>query len=121
MLYHLLLDATRLNYDPRKNLEPHADGIVGVTNVKSEDLVTSHMKEFSLNQSIGGSASFVSSNPTQYVDVHSVESSSNPNGNQQPGGNKKKGCNTRKGGKNGNKNKDNGNNDKMNDNVGEGK
>jgi hypothetical protein len=63
----------------------------------------------------------VSSNPTQLADVHYVQSSANPNGNQQPGGNKKKGCNTRKGGKNGNKTKDNDNNEKTNDNVGEGK
>jgi hypothetical protein len=58
------------------------------------------------------------------VDVHSVQSSSNPNGNQQPGGNKRKGCgNNRKGGKNNNNNKskDDNNNDKSNNNVGEGK
>jgi hypothetical protein len=63
----------------------------------------------------------VSSNPTQSTDVHFVQSSANPNGNQQPGGNKKKGCNNRKGGKNGNKPKDNNNNEKMGNNVGEGK
>jgi hypothetical protein len=103
------------------NPEPHADGIVGTANVKSADSVTNHLKELSLNQSVGGSASYVSSNPTQSVDVHSVQSSSQPNGNQQLGGNKKKGCNNRKGGKNGNKPKDNGNNEKMNNNVGEGK
>jgi hypothetical protein len=79
------------------------------------------MKELSLNQSAGGPTSSVSSNPTQSVDVHSVQSSANPNGNQQPGGNKKKGRNNRKGGKNGNKPKDNGNNEKTNNNVGEGK
>jgi hypothetical protein len=105
-----------------KILRPHADGIVGSANVKSADSVTSHLKELSLNQSIGGPTSSVSSNPTQSVDVHSVQSSTDPNGNQQPGGNKKKGCNNnRKGGKNNNKPKDNGNNEKMNNNVGEGK
>jgi hypothetical protein len=52
----------------------------------------------------------VSSNPTQSEDVHSVQSSANPNGNRQPGENKKKGCNNHKGGKNCNKPKDNGNN-----------
>jgi hypothetical protein len=63
----------------------------------------------------------VNSNPTQSVDVHSVQSSTNPNGNQQPRGNKKKGRNSRKGGKNGNKPKDNNNNEKMGSNAGEGK
>jgi hypothetical protein len=89
--------------------------------VKSTDLVTNHLKELSLNQSVGGKVLFVSSNTTQLMDVHSVQLSTTPNGNQQPGGNKKKGHNSnRKGGKN-NKPKDNGNNDKMNNNVGEGK
>jgi hypothetical protein len=50
-----------------------------------------------------------------------VQSSANPNGNQQPGGTKKKGRNNRKGGKNGNKPKDNNNNEKTGSNAGEGK
>jgi hypothetical protein len=63
----------------------------------------------------------MSSNPTQSMDVHSMQSSTNPNGNQQLRGNKKKGRNNNhKGGKN-NKPKDNGNNENMNNNVGEGK
>jgi hypothetical protein len=54
--------------------------------------------------------------------VHSVQSSTNPNGNQQLGGNRKKGRgNNRKGGRNNNKAKDNTNNDRSNNNVGEGK
>jgi hypothetical protein len=89
--------------------------------VKYLDLVTSHFKEFSLNQSIGGSTSSMSSTPTQSMDVHFVKSSTRPNGNQQPGRNKKKGCgNNRKGGKNSNKPKDNVNNEKLNNNDGEG-
>jgi hypothetical protein len=79
------------------------------------------MKELSLNQSKGGPNMSMSSNPTQLTDVHSVQSSTNPNGKKKPGGNKKKGHNNRKGVKNGNKPKENGNNEKMNDNVGEGK
>jgi hypothetical protein len=63
----------------------------------------------------------VSSNPTQSTDVHSVQSSINPNGNRQPRGNKNKGRNNRKGGKNGNKPKDNNNNENIGSNVGEGK
>jgi hypothetical protein len=124
MLYKILPDAPRSSYDPRQNLGPHVDGIVGSANVKSVDLVTSQLKELSLNQSVGGKASSVSSTPTQSADVHYVQSSTNLNGNQQPGGNKKKGHgNNRKGGRNNNNNKpkDNGNNEKSNNNVGEGK
>jgi hypothetical protein len=100
MLYHLLPDAPQSTYDPRKKLGPQADGIVGSANVKSTDLVTNQLKELSLSQSAGGLASSMSSNPTQSVDVHSMQSLTNPNGSQQPGGNKKKGRNNRKGGKN---------------------
>jgi hypothetical protein len=121
MLYHLLPDAPRLNYDPRQKLGPHANGIVGTANVNFVDSVKIHMKELSLNQFVGGPTSFVSSNPYHSTDVHSVKSSANLNGNQKPGGNKKKGHNNPKGGKNDNKPKENGNNDNMNDNVGEGK
>jgi hypothetical protein len=63
----------------------------------------------------------MSSNPTQSVDVRSVQSSTRPNGNQQPGRNKKKGHNNDcKGRNNNNKPKDNGNNERMNNNAGEG-
>jgi hypothetical protein len=61
-----------------------------------------HLKELSLNQSVGGTNSSVSSNPTQSVDVHYVQSSTNTNGNQQLGGTKNKERNNYKGGKNGN-------------------
>jgi hypothetical protein len=121
MLYKILRDAPRSNYDPRQNLRPHADGIVGSSNVKSIDLVTTQLKELSLNQSIGGPTSSMSSTPTQLEDVHFVQSLTNPNGNQQPRGNKKKGLgNNRKGQKNSNKPKDNGNNEKLNNNSSEG-
>jgi hypothetical protein len=33
MLYKILPDASRSNYDPRKNIGPHVDGIVGSANV----------------------------------------------------------------------------------------
>jgi hypothetical protein len=103
MLYEILPNTLRSNYDTRQNLEPHVDGIVGFSNVKSADSVTSHLKELSLNQFVGGMASYVSSTPTQSEDVHSVQSSTNPNGNQQLGGNKKKGrSNNHYGGKNNN-------------------
>jgi hypothetical protein len=122
MLYHILPNALRSTYDPRENLRHHADGILGSANVKSADSVKNHLRELSLNQSAGGMTSFVSFNPTHSMDVHSMQSSIGPNGNQQPDENKKKGCNNNhKGGKNNNNPKDNGNNEKTNNNVGEGK
>jgi hypothetical protein len=66
------------------SLEPHADGIVGSANVNSADLMTNQLKELSLSQSVGGPASFVSSNPTQSTNVHSVQLSTNPNGSHPP-------------------------------------
>jgi hypothetical protein len=90
MLYEILPDAPSSNYDRRQNPGPCVDGIVGFANVKFADSVTSHLKELFLNQSIGRSSLSVSSNPTQSVDVHSVKSSTDPNGNQQLGKNKKK-------------------------------
>jgi hypothetical protein len=125
MLYEILPDALRSNYDPRQNLGPHADGIIGSANVNSMELVTNQLKELSLSQSVGGQYSYVSSTPTQSVDVHFVQWSSNPNGNQQPRGNKRKGhgnnCKGERNNNNNNKPKDNVNNDISNNNVGEGK
>jgi hypothetical protein len=90
MLYKIITDTPRSNYDPRKNLGPHADGIIGSANVKSTDLVTSQLKELSLIQTVGGKSLYVSSTPTKLMDVHYVQSSTNLNGNQQLGGNRKK-------------------------------
>ena len=99
MLYQILLDAPRSNYDPIQNPGPHADGILGSTNVKYVDSVTSHLKELSLNHSAGGPNLSVSSNPTQLEDVQSVKLSTYPNGNQQLGrNNKNEHNNNRKGG-----------------------
>jgi hypothetical protein len=112
MLYHLLPEAPWSNYNPRKKLGPHVNGIVGYTNVNPADSAT---------KSAGGSASSGSSKPTQSADVHFVQTSKNPNGDQQRDGNKRKGRNNCKGGKNGNKTKDKDNNGKQNDNAGEGK
>jgi hypothetical protein len=49
ILYAIISDAPRSNYDPRQNPRPHVDGIIGSTSVKSVDSVTSHLKELSLN------------------------------------------------------------------------
>jgi hypothetical protein len=40
MLYEILPEASRSNYDPRQNPGPHVDGIIGSANAKSIDLVT---------------------------------------------------------------------------------
>ena len=72
MLYKILPDAPRSNYDPRQNFGPHVDGIVGSANVKSIDLVKNQLKELSLRQSIGEKSSFVSSIHTYLADMHSV-------------------------------------------------
>jgi hypothetical protein len=122
MLYEILPDAPRSNYDLRQNPRPHVDGIVGSANMKSSELVTSQLKYLSLNLSVEGPSSSVYSTPSQLVDVHFVQSSTNLNDNKQPGGNKKKGRgNNHRGGNNNNKPKDNGNNEKSNYNVGKGK
>ena len=70
MLYKILPDPPRSNYDPRKKLGPHVDGIVGSANVKSANLVIIQLKELYLNQFVGGETSSVSSTPTYLVDVH---------------------------------------------------
>jgi hypothetical protein len=122
LLYDILPDALRSNYDPRQNLGPHANGIVGFVNVKSTKSMIRHLKDLSLNQSVGGPNSSVSFSPTELAYARSMQSSTDPNGNQKLGGNKKKERNNnRKGGKNNNKPKDNDNNEKTNTNVGEGK
>jgi hypothetical protein len=60
--------------------------ILGSANVKSIDSLMNQLKELSLSQFARGPTSSVSSNPTQSTDVHSVQSSTNPNGsNNQEG------------------------------------
>jgi hypothetical protein len=43
MLYQILLDTPRSNYDPRQNPRPHVHGIVGSASVKSINSVKSHL------------------------------------------------------------------------------
>jgi hypothetical protein len=49
MLYEILPDTLRKNYDPRQNPRPHADGIIGSANSQSTNLVTNQLKELSLS------------------------------------------------------------------------
>jgi hypothetical protein len=80
------------------------------------------LKYFSLSQPVARQTSTSSSTRTQLMDVHSIQSSDNPNGKKQLGGNRRKGQgNNCKGWKNNNKAKDNTNNDRLNINAGEGK
>jgi hypothetical protein len=63
MLYEILPNAPRSNYDPRQKLGPHADGIIGSANTKSTNLVMNHLKCLSLSQPVAGQASTSSSTP----------------------------------------------------------
>jgi len=72
MLYEILPDALRSNYDPTQNPRPHVDGIIGSANVNSTDLVMNQMKDLSLRQSVVGQALSLSSTPTQLENVHSL-------------------------------------------------
>jgi hypothetical protein len=122
MLYEIFPHAPWSNHDPIQKPKPHANGIIGSTNVKNIDLVMNRLKDLSLSQPIVGQDSTSSSTTTQSTYVHYVQSSPNLNGNQQPRGTKKKGRgNNCKGGKNNNKVKDENNNDKSNNNDGWGK
>jgi hypothetical protein len=86
-LYEILFDSPWLNYDPRQNHRPHADGIIGYANANSIDLVANQLKDLSLSQPIVEKYLALSSTPTQSAGVHYVQSSTNPNGDQQLGGN----------------------------------
>ena len=95
LLYVVILNAPRSNFDPKVKPRPHADGIVGSRSTKIVYLVVKQVSQLSINQST------TSSQPTQSASVLSVQSL-DQKGNQQPGRNKKKGKNNRMGG---NKNK----------------
>jgi hypothetical protein len=45
MLYEIVLDTSRSNYDPRKIPGPHVFGIIGSANPKSTNLVKNELKE----------------------------------------------------------------------------
>jgi hypothetical protein len=70
MLNEILPNALKSNYDPRKNLGPHVDGIIGSANDNSMELLMNQLKDLSLRHSVVGQASSSSSTPTQSVDVH---------------------------------------------------
>jgi hypothetical protein len=90
MLYEILPNTPRSNYDPRKNPKPHVDGIIVSANAKTTDLVMNRLKYLSLSQPVVGQASISSFTTTHLVDVDSVQSLSNPNGNNNHEGIRRK-------------------------------
>jgi hypothetical protein len=72
ILYEIIFDAPRSNYDPRQNTGPHSDGIIGSAHAKYIDLVINQFKDLSVIQPIVGQALASSSTPTQTTDGHSV-------------------------------------------------
>ena len=113
LLYEIIPNAPRSSFDPKVKPGPHADGIVGCTSAKPADSVAKQVIQLPINQSMLGQAT-ASSQPTQTVNVHDVQSSEQK-GNQKPGWNRKKGKNNKNCG---NKNENANNNDKNNKNVG---
>ena len=111
ILYEIISNTPRSNFDPKFKPGLHVDEIVGSTSAKIVDSITNQMNNLFINKPASGQAT-TSSHPTQTKDVLSVQSL-NQKGNHQPGRNKKKGKNNRKGF---NRN-DNANNDKNNNNV----
>ena len=107
LLYEIIPNAPRSNFNPKVKPGPHADGIGGCTSTKPADSVVKKVSQLSINQSTQGQATDLSQ-PTQLANVLSMQSS-NLRGNQKPGRNKKNRKNHRTGG---NKNKNANNNDK---------
>ena len=113
LMYEIIPNAPRSSFNPKIKPGPHADRIVGCTSTKPTDSVVKQVSQLSINQSASGQA-MASSQPTNTVNVLSVQSS-DQKGNQQPERNRKKGKNNRK---RGNKNENNDKNDKNGRNAG---
>ena len=80
LLYEIIPNAPRSNFDPKVKPGPHADGIVGCTSTKPTDSIVKQVSQLSINQSSSGQAT-ASSKPTQSENVLSMQTS-NPKGNQ---------------------------------------
>ena len=91
LLYEIIPNAPRSSFDPKVKPRPHADGIVGCASAKPVDSVAKQASKLLINQSASGQAS-ASSQPTQMVNVLSVQLS-DQKGNQHPGQNRRKGKN----------------------------
>ena len=56
LLYEIIPNAPRSNFDPKVKLGPHADGIVGYTSTKPMDSVVKQVIRLSINLSVSGQA-----------------------------------------------------------------
>ena len=56
LLYDIIPNAPRSNFDPKVKPGTHADGIVGCTSTKPVDLVVKQVSQLSINQSTLGQA-----------------------------------------------------------------
>ena len=74
LLYEIIPNAPCSSFDPKVKLGPHADGIVGCVSAKPVDSVAKQVVQLSINQSASRQAT-TSSQPTQMVNVLSVQSS----------------------------------------------
>jgi hypothetical protein len=89
ILYNVFPDAPWSTLDKaKKNSGPHADGIVGSTQIKSIDLLSNRLQQLLIQQIVVGQTPSSVVPPTQMLDVHSVHST-NPMVNQQSEGKKK--------------------------------
>ena len=64
LLYQIIPNEPRSNFDPKIKLGPHGDVIVGSTSTKPVDSVVEQVSQLSINQSASGQA-IASSQPTQ--------------------------------------------------------
>ena len=60
LLYEIIPNAPRSNFDPKVKLGPHADGIVGCTSTKPTDSVVKQVSQLSINQSASRQATALS-------------------------------------------------------------
>ena len=72
LLYEIIPNAPRSNFDPKVKPGPHADGIVGCTSTKPAESVVKQVSQLSINQSMSGQAAS-SSQPTQSTNVLSMQ------------------------------------------------
>ena len=74
LLYEIIPNAPRSNFDPKVKPRPHADGIVGCASSKPVDSVAKQVSQLSINQSASEQATALSQ-PTQMASVLLMQSS----------------------------------------------
>ena len=73
LLYEIILNIPRSNFDPKCKPETDVDEIIFSRSAKPTDPVTNQMKNLSINHTTSGQAT-VLSHPTQTVDVQYEQS-----------------------------------------------